>query len=211
MTGSGALSGFLVVSLEQAVAAPLASYRLAEAGARVIKIERPEGDFARGYDRAVRGESSYFTWLNRGKESIVLNLAAAADKAVLEAMQAERFIRRGVEIDADRVMDYLRPILEPLAEPEFTFTRDWMREQAQRIGDPRNEAARVGRMLNLPPEYLLLPRVTLGSIGVLCQLGARAIRRLSKGRRCHHRLFRRVPFSHLKPQLVGQRFDLAHK
>ncbi|MDQ1745429.1 MAG: hypothetical protein QOE23_3768 [Pseudonocardiales bacterium] len=94
--------------------------------------------------------------------------------AVMAAMLAERFIRPGLTIDADRVMDYLRPILEPLAQPEFTFTREWMREQAQRIGDPRNEAARVGRMLNLPPEYLLLHRVTLGSIGVLCQLGARA-------------------------------------
>lgn len=94
--------------------------------------------------------------------------------AVIEAMQAEKFIRRGMQIDADKVMEYLRPILEPLAEPEFTFTRDWMREQAARIGDPRNEAARVGRMLNLPPEYLLIHRVTLGSIGVLCQLGARA-------------------------------------
>jgi predicted unusual protein kinase regulating ubiquinone biosynthesis (AarF/ABC1/UbiB family) len=93
---------------------------------------------------------------------------------VIAAMQAEKFIRRGVEIDADKVMDYLRPILEPLAQPEFSFTRTWMREQAARIGDPRNEAARVGRMLNLPPEYLLLHRVTLGSIGVLCQLGARA-------------------------------------
>ncbi|MDT0260558.1 ABC1 kinase family protein [Jatrophihabitans lederbergiae] len=94
--------------------------------------------------------------------------------AVITEMQEERFIRKGMEIDGDRVMDYLRPILEPLAEAEFTFTRDWMREQAQRIADPRNEAARVGRMLNLPPEYLLLHRVTLGSIGVLCQLGARA-------------------------------------
>ena len=94
--------------------------------------------------------------------------------AVMAAMQQEKFIRRGVQIDADRVMDYLRPILEPLAQPEFSFTRSWMREQAARIGDPRNEAARVGRMLNLPPEYLLLHRVTLGSIGVLCQLGARA-------------------------------------
>ena len=94
--------------------------------------------------------------------------------AVIESMQAEGFIRRGVEIDAEKVMDYLRPILEPLAEPEFSFTRTWMREQASRIGDPRNEAARVGRMLNLPPEYLLLHRVTLGSIGVLCQLNARA-------------------------------------
>ena len=95
-------------------------------------------------------------------------------KAVIDAMQEEKFIRRGVEIDADKVMDYLRPILEPLAQSEFTFTRDWMRKQAARLGDPRNEAARVGRMLNLPPEYLLLHRVTLGSIGVLCQLNARA-------------------------------------
>ena len=94
--------------------------------------------------------------------------------AVMAAMLAERFIRPGLNIDADKVMDYLRPILEPLAQPEFTFTREWMREQAQRIGDPRNEAARVGRLLNLPPEYLLLHRVTIGSIGVLCQLGARA-------------------------------------
>ncbi len=93
---------------------------------------------------------------------------------VIAAMQNEKFIRKGMQIDAAKVMNYLRPILEPLAEPEFTFTRDWMREQASRIGDPRNEAARVGRMLNLPPEYLLLHRVTLGSIGVLCQLGATA-------------------------------------
>ncbi len=93
---------------------------------------------------------------------------------VIRAMRDERFIRGNLEVDAEKVMDYLRPILEPLAEPEFTFTRSWMREQAARIGDPRNEAARVGRMLNLPPEYLLIHRVTLGSIGVLCQLGARA-------------------------------------
>jgi len=95
-------------------------------------------------------------------------------EAVIEAMRKEKFIRGTLQVDAAKVMDYLRPILEPLAEPEFTFTRTWMREQAARIGDPRNEAARVGRMLNLPPEYLLLHRVTLGSIGVLCQLGARA-------------------------------------
>ncbi|MAU51061.1 MAG: carnitine dehydratase, partial [Roseovarius sp.] len=63
------LSGLLVVSLEQAVAAPYCSGRLAEAGARVIKVERPEGDFARGYDSLVQGESAYFVWLNRGKES----------------------------------------------------------------------------------------------------------------------------------------------
>ena len=67
------LDGVLVVALEQAVAAPYCSSRLADAGARVIKIERPEGDFARGYDRAVHGEASYWVWINRGKESIALN------------------------------------------------------------------------------------------------------------------------------------------
>ncbi len=80
------LSGLLVVSLEQAVAAPTCTCRLADAGARVIKIERPEGDFARSYDDFASGESSYFVWLNRGKESVVLDLAKAADKALLEAM-----------------------------------------------------------------------------------------------------------------------------
>jgi itaconate CoA-transferase len=82
------LSGVLVVSLEQAVAAPMCSCRLADAGARVIKIERPEGDFARGYDNLVHGECSYFIWLNRGKESIVLDLATDADKALLSTMLA---------------------------------------------------------------------------------------------------------------------------
>ncbi len=82
------LSGLLVVSLEQAVAAPMCTCRLADAGARVIKIERPEGDFARGYDDVVHGESSYFVWLNRGKESLVLDLAKYEDKALLEAMLA---------------------------------------------------------------------------------------------------------------------------
>ncbi len=64
------LEGIVVVALEQAVAAPYCSSRLANAGARVIKVERPEGDFARNYDHAVFGESSYFVWINRGKESI---------------------------------------------------------------------------------------------------------------------------------------------
>jgi itaconate CoA-transferase len=82
------LSGLLVVALEQAVAAPMCTSRLADAGARVIKIERPEGDFARGYDDLVHGECSYFVWLNRGKESVVLDLAKAEDKAVFAAMLA---------------------------------------------------------------------------------------------------------------------------
>src|SRR5262245_38261666 len=82
------LSGLLVVALEQAVAAPMASCRLADAGARVIKIERPEGDFARLYDKTAGGECSYFVWLNRGKESVTLDLAQPDDKGLLAAMLA---------------------------------------------------------------------------------------------------------------------------
>jgi formyl-CoA transferase len=84
-----ALSGLLVVALEQAVAAPMCTCRLADAGARVIKIERPEGDFARGYDALVHGESAYFVWLNRGKQSVIVDLTKPADKALLEAMLAK--------------------------------------------------------------------------------------------------------------------------
>jgi itaconate CoA-transferase len=82
------LSGLLVVALEQAVAAPMCSCRLTDAGARVIKIERPEGDFARYYDELAKGESAYFVWLNRGKESICLDLTKEDDKALLAAMLA---------------------------------------------------------------------------------------------------------------------------
>ena len=74
MAMGGALEGTMVVSLEQAVAAPLATARLADAGARVIKLERPEGDFARFYDDHVLGQSTYFVWNNRGKESCRVDL-----------------------------------------------------------------------------------------------------------------------------------------
>jgi crotonobetainyl-CoA:carnitine CoA-transferase CaiB-like acyl-CoA transferase len=83
------LEGLLVVSLEQAVAAPYASSRLADAGARVIKVERPEGDFARRYDSMVHGQSAYFVWLNRGKESICLDLKAPDDLTLLNSIVAE--------------------------------------------------------------------------------------------------------------------------
>ncbi|MCE2660410.1 MAG: CoA transferase, partial [Rubrivivax sp.] len=82
------LDGVLVVALEQAVAAPYCSSRLADAGARVIKIERQEGDFARGYDRAVHGESSYWVWINRGKESIALDVKRPDDMALLQRLLA---------------------------------------------------------------------------------------------------------------------------
>jgi crotonobetainyl-CoA:carnitine CoA-transferase CaiB-like acyl-CoA transferase len=89
------LEGLLVVSLEQAVAAPYASSRLADAGARVIKVERPEGDFARRYDSLVKGQSAYFVWLNRGKESICLDLKNAGDLDLLNAIleDADVFIQ----------------------------------------------------------------------------------------------------------------------
>jgi len=82
------LEGLLVIAVEQAAAAPFASSRLADAGARVIKIERAEGDFARGYDKAVAGDSTYFVWLNRGKESVVLDFSKPDDLALLQRMIA---------------------------------------------------------------------------------------------------------------------------
>ena len=83
------LDGITVVSLEQAVAAPFCTRQLADYGARVIKIERPgDGDFARGYDRAVNGLSSYFVWLNRSKESVTLDLAQPVAREALEALLA---------------------------------------------------------------------------------------------------------------------------
>jgi itaconate CoA-transferase len=88
MQAVGPLDDLLVVSLEQAVAAPLCTARLADAGARVIKVERSEGDFARGYDAVVHGESAYFVWLNRGKESLVLDIKQPHDHALLKRLIA---------------------------------------------------------------------------------------------------------------------------
>jgi itaconate CoA-transferase len=83
-----ALTGTLVISLDQAVAAPMTARRLADAGARVIKLERPEGDFAREYDKVVRGECTHFVWLNRGKESVVVDLRQSEDRRLFEALLA---------------------------------------------------------------------------------------------------------------------------
>lgn len=100
----GALTGILVVAVEQAVAAPLCTQRLADAGARVIKIERAEGDFARRYDSVVQGESAYFLWLNRGKESIVLDWRDAADRTLLDALiaRADVFVQNLAPRAAER-------------------------------------------------------------------------------------------------------------
>lgn len=80
------LAGLKVVAIEQAVAAPFCTSRLADAGAQVIKIERPEGDFARGYDDVAAGQSSYFVWLNRGKQSIVIDLATVDGRSAIEVL-----------------------------------------------------------------------------------------------------------------------------
>lgn len=96
----GPLAGITVVSLEQAVAAPYATRQLADLGARVVKIERPDGgDFARGYDRSVHGESSYFVWLNRGKESLTLDV---------KHPEGRRIVRRLLD-DADVLVQNLGP------------------------------------------------------------------------------------------------------
>jgi itaconate CoA-transferase len=93
------LEGITVIAVEQAVAAPFCSSRLADAGAHVIKVERPEGDFARGYDAAAKGQSSYFVWLNRGKDSEVIDLATREGRASLEKLIA----------DADVLLQNLKP------------------------------------------------------------------------------------------------------
>ena len=95
MTVNAPLSGLLVLTLEQAVAAPFLSCKLADAGARVIKLERPEGDFARGYDDYAKGMSSYFVWLNRGKESLVADIKNPDDAALLHRIiaRADVFIQ----------------------------------------------------------------------------------------------------------------------
>ncbi|MFD4736418.1 ABC1 kinase family protein [Streptomyces virginiae] len=85
---------------------------------------------------------------------------------------AEGFVKESVELEPDAVLDYLKPIIEPAEAEEFTFTRTWLRGQAARIADPRSPAHQLGRQINLPPSYLLIHRVTLSTIGVLCQLGA---------------------------------------
>ena len=102
-----------------------------------------------------------------------LALAGKADE-VLAELRVEGFVRPDINVDAHAVLDYLRPLLEPVSVDRFRFSREWLRSQAVRIGDPRSPAAHLGRQLNLPPSYLLIHRVTMGTIGVLCQLGGEA-------------------------------------
>ena len=107
------LEGLTVIAVEQAVAAPFCSSRLADAGAHVIKIERPEGDFARGYDAAAKGQSSYFVWLNRGKDSVVIDLATEQGREALEKLIASA--------------DVLLQNLKPGSMDKLGFTRERLR------------------------------------------------------------------------------------
>ncbi|MFC8034434.1 ABC1 kinase family protein [Streptomyces griseoincarnatus] len=104
-------------------------------------------------------------------EALRMTLDGEAE-AVYEMLCAEGFVKESVELDPDAVLDYLEPIIEPARVEAFTFTRGWMRRQAARIADVRSPAHQLAKQLNLPPAYLLIHRVTLSTIGVLCQLGA---------------------------------------
>lgn len=102
----------------------------------------------------------------------VLTEALAGDAPALEAaLRGEGFIRKGIEIDPDGLLEYLTPLVEPLLHDEFTPTREWLRGAAATLQDPRRPQFLIGLKLNLPPEYLLIHRVWLGGIGVLSQVG----------------------------------------
>ncbi len=92
--------------------------------------------------------------------------------ALMELLRAEGFVRPDTELEPEDAMAYLTPFAEPLRTERFTFSRRWLQGQADRIADLRGPDFRTGRALNLPPQYLLVHRVTLGTLGVLCQLGA---------------------------------------
>ena len=108
------LEGLTVIAVEQAVAAPFCTSRLADAGATVFKVERPEGDFARGYDAAAKGQSSYFVWLNRGKKSVVIDLATDEGRKTLEKLIAGA--------------DVLVQNLKPGSMDRLGFTRERLRK-----------------------------------------------------------------------------------
>jgi hypothetical protein len=91
---------------------------------------------------------------------------------VLDGLRAEGFIRPNITIDPDDLRAYLGPLIEPAQGETFAFSRAWMREQFQRLQDPRQQGSTVALKLNLPPSYLLIHRVWIGGIGVVCQLEA---------------------------------------
>ena len=148
----GPLAGLLVVSVEQAVAAPFATSRLADAGARVIKVERAEGDFARLYDHVVDGECAWFVWLNRGKESVVLDIKDAADNALLHRIiaRADVFVQNlapGAAARAGFDSSELRAAASPphhLRHQRLWRERPLCRDEGLRLPHPVRIGDRVG-------------------------------------------------------------------
>jgi hypothetical protein len=103
----------------------------------------------------------------------LMRIASVGDaETVMEGLRAEGFIRPNIELDPQKLLEYLDPFVEPARHAEFTFSREWLRGQFTRLSDIRNPDAMIGMKLNLPPSYALIHRVWLGSIGVLCQLEA---------------------------------------
>jgi predicted unusual protein kinase regulating ubiquinone biosynthesis (AarF/ABC1/UbiB family) len=103
----------------------------------------------------------------------LLRIAMGNDAhGVLEGLREEGFVKHNVTLDAQALLDYLTPLVEPARHETFHYTRDWLRGEFMRIKDPRSEEFTVGFRLNLPPNYLLIHRVWLGCVGVLCQLDA---------------------------------------
>ena len=92
--------------------------------------------------------------------------------ALYNGFKEDGFILADVEVSPELVLDYLLPLVEPLRSDYFAYSRDWLRTQSVRVGDPRNPTAKIGFQLNLPPEYVLIHRVTLGTTGIFCQLRA---------------------------------------
>lgn len=92
--------------------------------------------------------------------------------ALYNGFKEDGFILSDVEVNPELVLDYLLPLVEPLRTDYFAYSRDWLRTQSVRVGDPRNPTAKIGFQLNLPPEYVLIHRVTLGTTGIFCQLRA---------------------------------------
>jgi predicted unusual protein kinase regulating ubiquinone biosynthesis (AarF/ABC1/UbiB family) len=106
---------------------------------------------------------------------VLARLALEGDAdGVYDGLRALGFVKSDHVLNPEAVLDYVTPMLEPIALPTFRFTRAWLRQEAARVADPRSPANQLGRQLNLPPAYLLIHRVTLGGIGVLCQLDAEA-------------------------------------
>ena len=103
----------------------------------------------------------------------LMRIAMTGDaQTVLDGLRREGFVRPGISIDAQQLLDYLAPFIEPAQSEEFHFTREWMRGQFTRLNDVRGPGFTIGLKLNLPPSYALIHRVWLGCVGVLCQLEA---------------------------------------